>query len=937
MSWAQDLIADLEASNPKALQLAEIVSLAVRVDCELLRLARINLCPLAGADDEAELWLSQLVESRASQGFVFHPEVAHELRLRLASSPGLLNAAWEQVFRLFRNKVPAKIRLEEELTWRLLRDPNDPEIARLQHEVLRELAYSPNRSGVARWIIRAIPNLPDTISNFPQFEHLRVWSHLALGDVSIFDTLPVSTLSNEDYNFLLSELPRTTLSVRFVEGALEFGTITHFKDGQEISLPETRPLWLKVKLGASSDPEVVTLKKGEFVSLPCDDYSASIATIDGAVYKLDRISRDQQRFIQRNRVYRAGIEYDIEIYGAEKKIHLPFVMGVLADLSGQPIEPLPDVAERKFLEIDVDNFDERLKAMRPRAAFQVPNTLSGEGDLRVDITFESMEDFSPAAVIAKTDGLNQILLERSLHKDLLTRLQKNKSVETLVTRFLNDPDLSQELAILATEEQINNPAVFSPGLERFFNELTKACGSDQFDRVKTEFISLARQQQWPTVTPDGSEEALNHLIGNLDQIISEQLNVILHHEDFQRLEGTWRGLQYLVNNTETDEMLKIRVLNISKKELQKSLRQYKGAEWDQSPLFKKIYEEEYGTFGGEPYGCLVGDYYFDHSPADVGILGEMAKIGAAAHAPFLAGAAPSVLQMESWAELANPRDLRKLFMPPEYAAWRSLRESEDARYIGLTLPRILSRLPYGSKTDPIEEFNFEEDTSAGDNDKYTWMNAAYAMAVNINRAFKLYGWCARIRGVESGGAVEGLPAHIFPTDDGGIDMKCPTEIAISDRREAELAKSGFMPLMHRKNSDFAVFLGAQSLQQPAVYDDPDTTANVNLAARWPYLFATCRFAHYLKCIARDKIGSFKEREDLEKWLNHWIQNYVDPNPAASSEDEQARRPLAAAEVVIEDVEGNSGYYIGKFFLRPHYQLEGLTVSLRLVSKLPSLK
>ncbi|MEL7045695.1 MAG: type VI secretion system contractile sheath large subunit, partial [Pseudomonadota bacterium] len=414
-------------------------------------------------------------------------------------------------------------------------------------------------------------------------------------------------------------------------------------------------------------------------------------------------------------------------------------------------------------------------------------------------------------------------------------------------------------------------------------------------------------------------------------------NLIMHHADFQQLEGSWRGLHYLVNNTESDEMLKIRVMNISKKDLGKTLKKFRGTSWDQSPIFKKVYEEEYGQFGGEPYGCLVGDFYFDHSPQDVQLLGDMAQVSAASHAPFIAAAAPSVMAMDSWQELSNPRDLTKIFQTPEYAAWRSLRESEDSRYIGLAMPRFLARLPYGSKTDPVEEFDFEEDTEGADHNKYSWANSAYAMAVNINRAFKNYGWCSRIRGVESGGAVESLPTHTFPTDDGGVDMKCPTEIAISDRREAELAKNGFMPLLHKKNSDFAAFIGAQSLQKPAEYDDPDATANANLAARLPYLFATCRFAHYLKCIVRDKIGSFKERDDMQKWLQKWIMQYVDGDPTNSSEAIKARKPLAAAEVVVEEVEGNPGYYTSKFFLRPHYQLEGLTVSLRLVSKLPSVK
>ena len=431
--------------------------------------------------------------------------------------------------------------------------------------------------------------------------------------------------------------------------------------------------------------------------------------------------------------------------------------------------------------------------------------------------------------------------------------------------------------------------------------------------------------------------SIEALIAQIDKKLTEQVNLIIHHPDFQALESSWRGLSYMVNNTETDESLKIKVMNVSKTDLHKTLRKFKGTAWDQSPIFKQMYEEEYGQFGGEPFGAVVGDYYFDHGPQDVETLSEMSKISAAMHAPFISAVSPRTMQFDSWGELSNPRDLTKIFQTPEYAAWKSLRESEDSRYLGLTMPRFLARQPYGAATDPVEDFDFEEDTDGADSSKYAWANSAYAMATNINRSFKMYGWCSRIRGIESGGAVEGLPTHTFPTDDGGIAMKCPTEIAISDRREAELAKNGFMPLIHKKNSDFAAFIGAQSLQQPAEYDDPDATANANLAARLPYLFATCRFAHYLKCIVRDKIGSFKEKDDMQIWLNKWIVQYVDGDPANSSEATKARKPLAAAEVVVEEDESNPGYYRSRFYLRPHYQLEGLTVSLRLVSKLPSAK
>ncbi len=482
--------------------------------------------------------------------------------------------------------------------------------------------------------------------------------------------------------------------------------------------------------------------------------------------------------------------------------------------------------------------------------------------------------------------------------------------------------------------QYLDPSVFTGLLDREF----KPKGEEQREAVEAAVRTLAQQALVNTVTmSDDAYASIEAVIAEIDRKLSAQVNLILHHEDYQALESAWRGLDHLVSNTETDEMLKIRFMDISKNDLRRNMRRYKGVAWDQSPLFKRLYEEEYGQLGGEPYGCLVADYYFDHTPPDVELLGAMAKISAAAHAPFIAGAAPSNLQMDSWQELANPRDLSKIIGNLEHAAWNSLRETEDARYVGLAMPRFLGRLPYGAKTNPVCACNFKEDTESTNHKNYVWCNAAYALAVNINRSFKLYGWCTMIRGVESGGTVENLPCHTFPTDDGGFDMKCPTEIAISDRREAELAKSGFIPLIHRKGTDHATFIGAQSLQKPQDYMDPDASANANLAARLPYLFASTRFAHYLKSIVRDKVGAFKEREEMQRWLNEWIMNYVDADPANSSQETKARRPLAAAEVVVEDIEGNPGYYSAKFFLRPHFQLEGLTVSLRLVAKLPSVK
>ncbi|MFL4969601.1 MAG: type VI secretion system contractile sheath large subunit [Xanthobacteraceae bacterium] len=441
-----------------------------------------------------------------------------------------------------------------------------------------------------------------------------------------------------------------------------------------------------------------------------------------------------------------------------------------------------------------------------------------------------------------------------------------------------------------------------------------------------------------SVIKDHVLDTIEEMIARLDQKLTAQVNEILHAPVFQEIESAWRGLHHLVFNSETDAQLKIRVMNISKNELYRNLRLYPGARWDQSPLFKKVYEQEFGQLGGEPYGCLIADYYFSHLPTDIQLMRDLSKVAAAAHCPIFAGAEPTLMGMDSWTELMNPRDLSKLFDTPEYAAWKGLRDQDDSIYMGLCMPRVLARVPYGAKTEPVEEFAFEEDTDAHKGEKYGWMNASYAMAVNINRAFKEYGWCTRIRGVQSGGEVVNLPTHTFPTDDGGVDLKCPTEIAITDRREHELAKSGLIPIIHRKNTDKAAFIGAQSIYKPRKYFGKDgvaATASDNLKSRLPYMFAVSRFAHYLKCMVRDKIGSTKEKDELRKWLQEWITEYVDGNPETSSEETKARRPLSAASVEVFENEENPGYYMARFYLRPHYQLEAMDIGLSLVSRLPS--
>lgn len=456
-------------------------------------------------------------------------------------------------------------------------------------------------------------------------------------------------------------------------------------------------------------------------------------------------------------------------------------------------------------------------------------------------------------------------------------------------------------------------------------------------RIETAVATLAQQAlSDAAVIGDDVFSTLDAMRAALDKKLTEQVNKIIHHPDFQQLESAWRGLQYLVMNTSTGKDLKIRVMNIGKDEARKMFRQYRDAAWDQSPLFKKIYESEFGQLGGQPYGAFVCDYQFDHSAPDLEIMKGLSKIGSAAHCPFISAAAPSLFGMESWQELANPRDLGKLFDATDYAAWRTFRETSDSRYLALTMPRFLGRQPYGAKTEPVEEFDFEEETD-GDHDKHLWVNAAYAMGTRITEAFASYGWCTRIRGVESGGTVEGLPTAMFPTDDGGVDMKCPTEIAISDRREAELSSSGLLALIHRKNTDQATFIGGQTVHKPAQFVDPAATANANLSARLPYIFASCRFAHYLKCMVRDWVGGTRTGPQMTRDLSEWINLYVDGQPDSSTEATKARKPLKSASVEIVPDEENPGYYKGKFLFVPHYQLEGMDVSLSMVSKLPQGK
>ena len=433
-----------------------------------------------------------------------------------------------------------------------------------------------------------------------------------------------------------------------------------------------------------------------------------------------------------------------------------------------------------------------------------------------------------------------------------------------------------------------------------------------------------------TVSKD-TEAMINSRIAQIDKLISDQLNEVMHHPDFQKLEGSWRGLQYLVSQSETGERMKVRVMNTSKKDLLKDME--KASEFDQSALFKKVYEEEYGMFGGASYGALIGDYEFNNHPQDLALLEKISQVAAAAHAPFISAAAPQLFNWDSFEELGGPRDLSKIFSSADYAKWKSFRETEDSRYVSLALPHILMRLPYGQDNVPVEAFNFEEDIDGTDSSKYLWGNAAYALGTRLTDAFAKYSWCAAIRGVEGGGLVEGLPVHTFKTDEGDVALKCPTEIAITDRREKEFADLGFVPLVHCKGTDYAAFFSTQTANKPKVYDSDSANASARLSSQLQYLLAVSRFAHYFKSIMRDKIGSFMTRKNAEDFLNKWISNYVllDDN---AGQEMKAKYPLREARIDVSEIPGKPGAYRAVSFLKPHFQLDELSVSLRLVADLP---
>ncbi len=642
-----------------------------------------------------------------------------------------------------------------------------------------------------------------------------------------------------------------------------------------------------------------------------------------------------QKKLSRVRSPRVHITYDVEIGNAIVQRELPLIVGILADLSGSPAEPLPVLKERDFVEIDRDNFDEVMEGFVPRLTMKVADSLSEEegATTNIELLFKSINDFSPLNLVRSIPKTNEIYQARIHLRDFLAKLDGNDALDELLTELLSDEALQTEVkGVYADQEDLS---AVEPS--EFISKLLEEGGMALDESQRSYALTLVGQFALDILGQEASESAgdaadrMNDRISQIDNLLTQQINLVMHDEGFQKLEATWRGLHYLVMNTETSTRLKLRVLNVSKRDLLKDLQ--KASEFDQSALFKKVYEDEFGTYGGDPFSVLVGDYEFGRHPEDIELLEKLSGVAAAAHAPFIAAAYAKLFDLQDYFRLSQPRDLSKIFESAELIKWRSFRDSEDSRYVTLTLPKVLLRLPYGPDTVVVDGFDFKEDVDGTDASRYLWGNPAFILGQRITNAFSKFGWLAAIRGVEGGGLVEGLPAHTFRTAAGDVRLTCPTQVAITDRREKELNDLGFMAILHCKGTDKAAFFGGQTTNQPKKYNTDEANANARTSAMMPYILNASRFAHYIKVIMRDKVGSFLTKDNVSDYLNTWIASYVLIDDGAVNEI-KARYPLREARIDVTDVPGKPGSYKATVFLKPHFQLEELSASIRLVADIP---
>ncbi|ASP39822.1 type VI secretion system-associated protein [Bacterioplanes sanyensis] len=642
-----------------------------------------------------------------------------------------------------------------------------------------------------------------------------------------------------------------------------------------------------------------------------------------------------QKKLSRVRSPRVHITYDVEIGNAIVQRELPLIVGILADLSGNPKDPLPPLKEREFVDIDRDNFDSVMEGINPRLTMKVKDVLADKDDAttNIELFFGSIDDFSPLPLVQRIPVTAKLYQGRIHLRDFLAKLDGNDALDDLMTQLLGDEALQKE--VTGVYDGAEDLSAVEPS--DFMKKLMDEGGMVLDESQRPYALSLIGQFALDILSDNSKQkegdaaDRMNDRISEIDNLLTQQINLVMHEEGFQQLESSWRGLHYLVMNTETSTHLKLRLLNVSKRDLLKDLQ--KASEFDQSALFKKVYEEEFGTYGGDPFSVLLGDYEFGRHPEDVELLEKISGVAAAAHAPFISAAYAKLFDLQDYFRLSQPRDLSKIFESAELIKWRSFRDSEDSRYVSLTLPKVLLRLPYGPETVVVEGFDFHEDVDGTDASRYLWGNPAFILGQRITNAFSKHGWLAAIRGVEGGGLVEGLPAHTFKTAAGDVRLTCPTQVAITDRREKELNDLGFMAILHCKGTDKAAFFGGQTTNNPKKYNTDEANANARTSAMLPYVLNASRFAHYIKVIMRDKIGSFLTKDNVSDYLNTWIANYVLIDDGAANEI-KARYPLREARIDVTDVPGKPGSYKAIVFLKPHFQLEELSTSIRLVADIP---
>jgi type VI secretion system protein ImpC len=627
------------------------------------------------------------------------------------------------------------------------------------------------------------------------------------------------------------------------------------------------------------------------------------------------MSESIQHTLQRIRPPRVRITYDVEIGNAIEKKEIPFILGVLIDLYGSQKEKT-EVRDRKFIEIDRENFNEVLNSFGAFLQFSVNNTITGEGTIGINLKVESIDSLHPSQILRNVPELNSLYQSRVNIVDLMSKLDGNFKLDVELIKAMSSKKIDNQVEVIEKSGM---------GISDEDKEKCKV--------LLTEFESFLSKET-ESLNYTNTYSYLTNLIKKIDDKLSRQMDEILHNPAFSKFEGSVRGLYYLISNTNTGSNLKIKILNISKDEIFDDFD--KAVDFDQSQLFKKVYEYEYGTFGGKPYSCLVGDYEFGPNQTDIEILRKLSGVAASSHAPFMTAASAKLFGMESFTQMGNPRDLRKIFESSEFFKWNGFRETEDSRYLSLLLPRVLIRNVYGDDFTKVKEFSYEENPLSENNEFFCWTNPAFFLAQRITNAFDLYSWTAAIRGVEGGGIIENLPIYRYRTKDGDIAVKSPTEVLITDRREKELSDLGFISVVYKKDSDIAVFFGCQTSQKPKEYMEEDANANSMLSSRLTYILNASRFAHYIKIMMRDKIGSFMSGTEIQSYLQSWMANYILLSDEASQES-KSRFPLREGKVNIVADESNPGEYKAVIFLRPHFQLEGMTVSLRLVAKIPAQK